>query len=1672
MNQPQKTPIHKHHIPSFLLELFRLVLLALVYSIAVQVGLVFVIPSSGIPPIWPASGLALAVLMLNPKKRWPAMLAVIFAVSLINHAGSQNSFQVSLSFAAVNALEPALCAWGVTLFRKTRLTFDNIADVFALTGAAVLINGFTALLGAIISTLAFGASFVEVWRIGWVANGLGMMLITPVMMTWAMDPGLSWLKRSGKSFEADLLTIALISFCVLIFGPFTVAEQPILQEYMIFPLLGWLAFRFGPRSMSNALLLIAVIAFWGTLQHYGIFSHHSQGLIEELVYLQVYLNVITFSGLLLSAILAEHKRASETLKTTEANYRSILENAPVGFFQSSLDGRFLTVNPYMAQILGYNSPEEMINSITDIGTDIYANPSVRQELKQLLAEQGQVTDFVNQHRRKDGSIFWASTNVRLVKDNQGKPLHFEGFPQDIDKRIEAEKAIQESREFVQATMDSLSAHICVLEADGTILAVNKAWMDFAGQNAPVNGNVSVGVNYLKMCDTTTGPEAEMAQAFATGIRMVISGERDTYTLEYPCHAPHEQHWFMGRVMRFADETLQRVVIAHENITERKLTENALRESEARLKFSQQVAHVGHWTWDTAENRVVWSDEMYRIFGLDPATFDGDLDNIITQAIHPEDREKVIQSNNTVLTEQKHSPLEYRIIWPDQSVHTVWAEAGENICNADGKIIQLSGIVQDITERKWAEDALHLSQQFTISIADNIPGMLGYWTTDLRCAFANKGYITWFGRTPSEMKGITIQELLGEELFKKNEHHARAALRGETRQFERTITKPNGELSYTWAQYIPHYMNGEIQGFFAVVTDITQLKQDQERLRISEEKWRSLFAILPVGISILDAERQVTDFNPALAEILSVTAEGLRDGAYTERKYLRADGSPMPPEEFPTVRAMRQKIVVQSAQVGIIKEDDTLIWVEISASPLTLPDVACVVVTTDVTRRKQIEQALQRANDRLSLAQRAARAGVWDWDTASSTFNWSPELFDLFGMDRSIPPTADAWFGAIFEQDRQLAKERFGKIHTAENALINNEYRIVLPSNEIRWINMLGSVIINKQGQVERLSGICLDVTARKQAEEALHESERNIRIFFETMTEGMALNEIIYDENGEMLDYRILDVNPAFYNTADFSNTEVIGSLASQLYGISAETIKQFWHEHKNRNTTAYAEMYSLLNQKWFYIATSPFAEGKFVTSFLDITPQKEKEAQLVQANEQLALAQRSAGAGLWEWDMTKDFFNWSPELFNLFGLGPHIIPNADVWLKIIHEQDRQSAAEYLNIGVHHYEYINYEYRIVLPSSEVRWINFLGKTIYNEHNQPQRMTGICIDITARKQTENALLESEARLKGIVVSAMDGIVMIDSSQHITLFNQAAEKMFGFSASQVIGQPLDFILPQEKHNLHKGHIEHFGETGITTRSMSALMDVNAVRSTGESFPIEASISQFMVAGQKFYTAILRDVTQRNEMEESLRASLMEKEALLKEVHHRVKNNLQIVSSLLSMQANSSKDEKVTQALEESKNRVRAMALIHEKLYRSENLEYIQAEEYIPELTNYLSGSLVGHEREDITFDLQIAHVTFDIGRAIPCGMIITELVSNALKYAFKPGEPGMIQVHLEVEEGRIRLMVSDNGVGLPLEIDYRRPDTLGLELVSILSRQLKAELQVIRQPGTTFIISFRN
>lgn len=244
----------------------------------------------------------------------------------------------------------------------------------------------------------------------------------------------------------------------------------------------------------------------------------------------------------------------------------------------------------------------------------------------------------------------------------------------------------------------------------------------------------------------------------------------------------------------------------------------------------------------------------------------------------------------------------------------------------------------------------------------------------------------------------------------------------------------------------------------------------------------------------------------------------------------------------------------------------------------------------------------------------------------------------------------------------------------------------------------------------------------------------------------------------------------------------------------------------------------------------------------------------------------------------------------------------------------------------------------------------------------------------------------------------------------------------------------------------------------------------RIDGETIPVEIGANVVNFGESLYIVMVVRDITERKEAEDKIRASLEEKKVLLREIHHRVKNNMQIISSLLNLQARYITDDQVVDILKESQNRVKSMAMIHEKLYQSSGLARIGFRDYIKNLVTYLFQSYV-IDKGRVKIDTEVDNIFLDIDTAIPCGLIINELVTNSLKHAFPDNMSGNINIQLKGTDDMYILKVVDNGIGFPEGLDFRRTETLGLQLINNLVMQLDGTAELIRNDGTEFKILFK-
>jgi len=378
-----------------------------------------------------------------------------------------------------------------------------------------------------------------------------------------------------------------------------------------------------------------------------------------------------------------------------------------------------------------------------------------------------------------------------------------------------------------------------------------------------------------------------------------------------------------------------------------------------------------------------------------------------------------------------------------------------------------------------------------------------------------------------------------------------------------------------------------------------------------------------------------------------------------------------------------------------------------------------------------------------------------------------------------------------------------------------------------------------------------------------------------------------------------------------------------------------------------------------------------------------------------------------------------------------------------------------------------YENPVLTRTGEERLIAWHNANLKNEHGDIVGTLSSGQDITEQKQAEEALQKSEARYRELFENMSSGVAVYeavnDGADFIFKdFNKAGEKIDNIKREDLIGKKVTDVFPGVKEF---GLLEVFlrvWRTGKPQRPPASLYKDERIVVWRENYVYKLPTGEIV--------AVYDDVTEKKEAENELKNSLKEKELLVKEIHHRVKNNMAVISSLLNLQAEKFEEPSVLNAFRDSRHRIRSMALVHEKLYQAKDLSKIEFSQYIKELSQQVSRSNE-FQGARISVKVKADNIKLGIDAAIPCGLIINELLTNAFKYAFPINRTGKIHIHMKLGENKFyELIISDNGVGLPGHIDVQNPSTFGLNLVYLLTQQLEGKVETQREKGTRFIIKF--
>lgn len=400
---------------------------------------------------------------------------------------------------------------------------------------------------------------------------------------------------------------------------------------------------------------------------------------------------------------------------------------------------------------------------------------------------------------------------------------------------------------------------------------------------------------------------------------------------------------------------------------------------------------------------------------------------------------------------------------------------------------------------------------------------------------------------------------------------------------------------------------------------------------------------------------------------------------------------------------------------------------------------------------------------------------------------------------------------------------------------------------------------------------------------------------------------------------------------------------------------------------------------------------------------------------------------------------------------------------EFIHPEDRQRVLgrvkQWVKDGCK--SVLKDEYRAISKNKNELWLETYLYAERDSEGNLKAINQIYIDITERKQS----VEKIDLLANALESTSDMVTITDYDDNFIFVNKSFTDTYGYTLEDLKNKkPSILRSPKNPENIYEIIINQ-------TKDSSWKGELLNVSKDGREFPIQLTTSKILNHSGRIIglIGVSRDISEQRKAEENLKQALTQKEILLKEVYHRVKNNLQVIYSLLHIQSMNVKDEQSKEIFKETQNRIRLMSSIHEKLYKSKDVSQIDFSEYLITLTDQLEQAYpVKNGKVDLI--IKSENVPLGIDKAIPCGLIVNELVSNAYKYAFDDKKNGQVIVSLTHDNGKYKLVIEDNGVGLPKDLDFKNTETMGMILLNTLTQQLLGNVELYNDKGTKFVITF--
>jgi PAS domain S-box-containing protein len=1046
-------------------------------------------------------------------------------------------------------------------------------------------------------------------------------------------------------------------------------------------------------------------------------------------------------------------------------------------------------------------------------------------------------------------------------------------------------------------------------------------------------------------------------------------------------------------------------IVHD-ITSRKMAESALLDSREYLKRIINSISDPIFVKDDRSVFVLVNDALCRILGLPREDIIG---KTLAENLPKDQMDHFLKVDRQVLKSGKENICEEPLLAKGGRNLTIVTKKSRYIDQSGKKFIV--GVIRDITGRKRMEEELIESQNRQKAMLTNIPDLAWLKDTKSRFIAVNEPFARSCGIRPEKLIGKTDLDIWPRRLAERYIEDDKAVMRtGKRKTVEEPLADKQGKMQWIETIKTPIYgERGEIIGTTGIARDITNRKQMEEELTSAKEELEA---------RVMERTKELTRAN--------------------------------------------------------------------------------IKLLSEVSERKKAEDALRESEARLKSIFLGAPTGLGVLvDRVFVRVNKS--MCDMVGYsEKELLGKGARIIYPQTEEYERVGIEKYGQI---------NKYG--KGSLETKWLRkdgrtidvLLSSTVLDPKDRSKGVTFTALDITERKRMEKDMRNSEDYWRSLIEQLSdmiflvdeqlvvkyESPSVSRILGYPPGHFIDQRGMD----FIHPDDAA--KIINDFSDVLQQKNTSIPTEFRLRHRDGR-------WLVLEVLGNNMLDHPSINGIILT-VREITDRKLSEEALRKSEEKYRALAESSQDMIYTIgpDEVIQYVNKSSA--RQFGRDPKDLIGRrlrDLFPPEIYQSQINDIRDVFASGKPIYA----ESKTVFAEKEV-WIDTWLIPIRSQSGSIESVMGISRDITERRMYEDNL-----RIRTRMLETLNDIIVssnkVDSLSDFLKKSLALTLHFlGFEGGGIYlvdGQrkvaeivhyenmPEEFINDVRTVKIDEPPFETVFSKGVPLISdqydkfdprhsrMYAYHSFASVPIIAKSQVIGAlnvissqrhSLSQddktlLMAIGQEMGAAI-----EKLKVEEQIRSSLKEKEVLLKEIHHRVKNNLQLISSMLNLQSKYIQDPKDIEVFNESQNRVRSMAIIHEKLYQSKDLARLDFAGYIDDLTTYLFRAY-SINPDQIRLEVDVQDVSLTVNSAITCGLIINELVSNSIKYAFPDGRNGLMYLRMSAEEGRVVLYVGDDGVGLPPAVDFRNTRTLGLQLVNSLVEQMGGSIELNRSSGTEFKI----